>query len=180
MHHLGNKHHFEGQQKLLTYSQQSHISAQTQLNESEGLLRRQSNPHTVLYLPLHSVIIIEEFAIVHLLFLHKTGSNNPTGISSDIDKIPFHPCYTIKDLLRALFLVLVLMILVLFSADLLKTQVTTLQQTLSIHLPHEARMILPICICDPRPIPNKLGRVLALIFSILILVLIPLLHTSKP
>ena len=53
-----------------------------------GHLRRQSNPHTVFYPPLHSVIIIEEFAIVHLLFLHKTGSNNPTGISSDIDKIP--------------------------------------------------------------------------------------------
>ena len=60
---------------------------------------------------------------------------HPTGISSDIDKIPFHPCYTIKDLLGGLFLVLVLMILVLFSPNLLETQVTTLQQTLLIHLP---------------------------------------------
>ncbi|KAF5925799.1 hypothetical protein HPG69_002250 [Diceros bicornis minor] len=29
--------------------------------------------------------------IVHLLFLHKTGSNSPLGILSNIDKIPFHP-----------------------------------------------------------------------------------------
>ena len=53
------------------------------------------------------------------LFLHETGSNNPTGISSDIDKIPFHPYYTIKDILGALFIILILLILVLFSPDLL-------------------------------------------------------------
>ncbi|KFZ49066.1 Cytochrome b, partial [Antrostomus carolinensis] len=37
--------------------------------------------------------------LVHLTFLHETGSNNPTGIPSDCDKIPFHPYYTIKDIL---------------------------------------------------------------------------------
>ena len=41
--------------------------------------------------------IIAALAIVHLLFLHKTGSNTPSGISSDSDKIPFHPYYTIKE-----------------------------------------------------------------------------------
>ncbi|TEA33997.1 hypothetical protein DBR06_SOUSAS2310099, partial [Sousa chinensis] len=56
---------------------------------------------------------------VHLLFLHETGSNNPTGIPSDIDKIPFHPYYTIKDILGTLLLILVSLILVLFSPDLL-------------------------------------------------------------
>ena len=40
--------------------------------------------------------IIAALAAVHLLFLHKTGSNNPTGISSHIDKIPFHSYHTIK------------------------------------------------------------------------------------
>lgn len=63
--------------------------------------------------------IITALAAVHLLFLHETGSNNPTGISSDIDKIPFHPYYTIKDILGALFIILILLILVLFSPDLL-------------------------------------------------------------
>ncbi|KAB0398407.1 hypothetical protein E2I00_005518 [Balaenoptera physalus] len=56
---------------------------------------------------------------VHLLFLHETGSNNPTGIPSDTDKIPFHPCYTIKDILGTLLLILASLILVLFSPDLL-------------------------------------------------------------
>jgi ubiquinol-cytochrome c reductase cytochrome b subunit len=35
---------------------------------------------------------------VHLLALHEHGSNNPIGIDSNIDKIPFHPYYSIKDL----------------------------------------------------------------------------------
>ncbi|TKC48440.1 hypothetical protein EI555_010407, partial [Monodon monoceros] len=35
-------------------------------------------------------------AAVHLLFLHETGPNNPTGIPSDTDKIPFHPYHTIR------------------------------------------------------------------------------------
>ncbi|KAB0396421.1 hypothetical protein E2I00_012063, partial [Balaenoptera physalus] len=49
----------------------------------------------------------------------ETGSNNPTGISSDIVKITFHPYCTIKDILRALLLILILIILVLFSPKLL-------------------------------------------------------------
>ncbi|NXU92404.1 CYB protein, partial [Xiphorhynchus elegans] len=36
---------------------------------------------------------------IHLTFLHETGSNNPLGISSNCDKIPFHPCFSIKDIL---------------------------------------------------------------------------------
>ncbi|NXT12835.1 CYB protein, partial [Prunella fulvescens] len=38
--------------------------------------------------------------LVHLTFLHKTGSNNPLGIPSDSHKIPFHPYYTTKDILE--------------------------------------------------------------------------------
>ncbi|NWX94199.1 CYB protein, partial [Nothoprocta pentlandii] len=38
-------------------------------------------------------------SIVHLTFLHETGSNNPLGIVSHCDKIPFHPYFSIKDLL---------------------------------------------------------------------------------
>jgi len=37
--------------------------------------------------------------LVHLIALHEHGSNNPIGIDSNIDKVPFHPYYSIKDLL---------------------------------------------------------------------------------
>jgi ubiquinol-cytochrome c reductase cytochrome b subunit len=37
-------------------------------------------------------------SIVHLLFLHQTGSNNPLGVNSNRDKIPFHPYFSTKDI----------------------------------------------------------------------------------
>nr|O47716.2 RecName: Full=Cytochrome b; AltName: Full=Complex III subunit 3; AltName: Full=Complex III subunit III; AltName: Full=Cytochrome b-c1 complex subunit 3; AltName: Full=Ubiquinol-cytochrome-c reductase complex cytochrome b subunit [Damaliscus lunatus]AAD13478.1 cytochrome b [Damaliscus lunatus] len=124
--------------------------------------------------------IIVALAMVHLLFLHETGSNNPTGISSDADKIPFHPYYTIKDALGALLLILALMLLVLFAPDLLGdpdnyTPANPLNTPP--HIKPEWYFLFAYAIL--RSIPNELGGVLALVLSILILVLMPLLHTSK-
>ncbi len=38
-------------------------------------------------------------SLIHLVFLHETGSNNPIGINPNIDKIPFHPYFSFKDIL---------------------------------------------------------------------------------
>nr|ANC85347.1 cytochrome b [Neodon fuscus]ANC85348.1 cytochrome b [Neodon fuscus] len=124
--------------------------------------------------------IITALVLVHLLFLHETGSNNPTGLNSDTDKIPFHPYYTIKDLLGVLFLLMVLMILALFFPDVLGdpdnfTPANPLNTPP--HIKPEWYFLFAYAIL--RSIPNKLGGVLALILSILILALMPLLHTSK-
>nr|QEE94836.1 cytochrome b [Paragalago zanzibaricus] len=124
--------------------------------------------------------IIAALAMIHLLLLHETGSNNPSGISSDSDKIPFHPYYTIKDLLGVVLLLLSLSSLVLFSPDLLGdpdnyTPANPLNTPP--HIKPEWYFLFAYAIL--RSIPNKLGGVLALVFSILILALIPLLHTAK-
>nr|AHM94964.1 cytochrome b [Alticola strelzovi]AHM94965.1 cytochrome b [Alticola strelzovi] len=124
--------------------------------------------------------IIAALVIVHLLFLHETGSNNPTGLNSDADKIPFHPYYTIKDFLGALLLLTALMILTLFFPDALGDPDNyTPANPLSTpaHIKPEWYFLFAYAIL--RSIPNKLGGVLALILSILILALMPLLHTSK-
>nr|WGO62128.1 cytochrome b [Petrosaltator rozeti] len=124
--------------------------------------------------------IIAALAMVHLLFLHETGSNNPTGLISDADKIPFHPYYTIKDLLGVFLVLLILLLLVLFSPDLLGdpdnyTPANPLNTPP--HIKPEWYFLFAYAIL--RSIPNKLGGVLALILSILILLILPLLHTSK-
>nr|AAF15198.1 cytochrome b [Monticolomys koopmani] len=124
--------------------------------------------------------IIAALAMVHLLFLHETGSNNPSGLNSDADKIPFHPYYTIKDILGIIMLILVLISLVLFSPDLLGdpdnyTPANPLNTPP--HIKPEWYFLFAYAIL--RSIPNKLGGVLALVLSILILALLPLLHTSK-
>nr|APC61008.1 cytochrome b [Mesomys hispidus] len=124
--------------------------------------------------------IITAMVAIHLLFLHETGSNNPSGLTSDSDKIPFHPYYTIKDILGLLFMFLILMTLILFSPDLLGdpdnyTPANPLNTPP--HIKPEWYFLFAYAIL--RSIPNKLGGVLALVFSILILILLPSLHMSK-
>nr|ADU24897.1 cytochrome b [Thylamys sponsorius] len=124
--------------------------------------------------------IILALVIVHLLFLHETGSNNPTGINPDSDKIPFHPYYTIKDILGMILMVFLLLTLALFSPDTLGdpdnfTPANPLNTPP--HIKPEWYFLFAYAIL--RSIPNKLGGVLALLASILILLIIPLLHTSN-
>nr|YP_010264649.1 cytochrome b [Stenella frontalis]UIO59772.1 cytochrome b [Stenella frontalis] len=124
--------------------------------------------------------IITALAAVHLLFLHETGSNNPTGIPSNMDMIPFHPYYTIKDILGALLLILTLLTLTLFTPDLLGDPDNyTPANPLSTpaHIKPEWYFLFAYAIL--RSIPNKLGGVLALLLSILVLIFIPMLQTSK-
>nr|ASL24533.1 cytochrome b [Potos flavus] len=124
--------------------------------------------------------IISALAAVHLLFLHETGSNNPSGIPSNSDKIPFHPYYTMKDILGILLMDFTLMALTLFSPDLLgdpDNYIPANPLNTPPHIKPEWYFLFAYAIL--RSIPNKLGGVLALILSILILAIIPLLHTSK-
>nr|WGJ64243.1 cytochrome b [Trinomys iheringi] len=134
------------------------------------------------FFALHFILpfIITATAAIHLLFLHETGSNNPSGLNSNSDKIPFHPYYTIKDILGLLVMLMVLLTLILFSPDLLGdpdnyTPANPLNTPP--HIKPEWYFLFAYAIL--RSIPNKLGGVLALAFSILILALFPTLHMSK-
>nr|AVE14675.1 cytochrome b [Glauconycteris atra]AVE14678.1 cytochrome b [Glauconycteris atra] len=124
--------------------------------------------------------IISAMVMMHLLFLHETGSNNPTGIPSDTDMIPFHPYYTIKDILGLFAMITTLLTLVLFFPDMLGdpdnyTPANPLNTPP--HIKPEWYFLFAYAIL--RSIPNKLGGVLALALSIMILIIIPFLHTSK-
>nr|YP_009184516.1 cytochrome b [Tolypeutes tricinctus]ALO62591.1 cytochrome b [Tolypeutes tricinctus] len=124
--------------------------------------------------------VVTSLVVVHLLFLHETGSNNPLGISSTSDSIPFHPYYTIKDILGMLLTILFLLTLVLFFPDLLGdpdnyTPANPLNTPP--HIKPEWYFLFAYAIL--RSIPNKLGGVLALLCSILVLAIIPMLHTAK-
>lgn len=63
--------------------------------------------------------MIAGVVVVHFLFLHQTGSNNPLGVKRETDKIPFHPYFTIKDTVGFLFLIIGLTLLTLISPNLL-------------------------------------------------------------
>lgn len=57
--------------------------------------------------------------MIHLLFLHQTGSNNPLGVKRESDKIPFHPYFTIKDLRGFFIIISVLIVITLLTPNLL-------------------------------------------------------------
>nr|ABS84975.1 cytochrome b [Lepidorhombus boscii] len=124
--------------------------------------------------------IITAMTVIHLLFLHETGSNNPAGLNSDSDKIPFHPYFTYKDLLGFAVLMVALTTLALFSPNLLGDPDNFTPANPFITPPHiKPEWYFLFAYAILRSIPNKLGGVLALLFSILILMVVPILHTSK-
>nr|ACN51307.1 cytochrome b [Mammuthus primigenius] len=134
------------------------------------------------FFALHFILPFTMIALagVHLTFLHETGSNNPLGLTSDSDKIPFHPYYTIKDFLGLLILILFLLLLALLSPDMLGDPDNYMPAdplNTPPHIKPEWYFLFAYAIL--RSVPNKLGGVLALLLSILILGIMPLLHTSK-
>nr|WNH17472.1 cytochrome b [Gymnothorax margaritophorus] len=118
--------------------------------------------------------------VLHLLFLHETGSNNPAGLNSDADKIPFHPYFSYKDLLGFIIMLTALTSLALFYPNALGDPDNFTPANPMVTPPHiKPEWYFLFAYAILRSIPNKLGGVLALLFSILILMLVPFLHTSK-
>nr|AFA26203.1 cytochrome b [Iso rhothophilus] len=124
--------------------------------------------------------IIAAATVVHLIFLHETGSTNPTGLNSDADKISFHPYFSYKDLLGFAALLLALIMLALFSPNLLGDPDNFTPANPLVTPPHiKPEWYFLFAYAILRSIPNKLGGVLALLFSILVLMVVPFLHMSK-
>nr|WNH23062.1 cytochrome b [Bothus maculiferus] len=118
--------------------------------------------------------------VIHLLFLHETGSNNPTGVSSEADKVTFHPYFSYKDILGFAALILALVVIALFSPNLLGDPDNFTPANPLVTPPHiKPEWYFLFAYAILRSIPNKLGGVVALLLSILVLMVIPMLHTSK-
>lgn len=123
--------------------------------------------------------IIVAIVIIHLLFLHQTGSNNPIGLNRNIDKIPFHPYFSIKDTFGFLILIITLTILTLKEPYILgdPDNFTPANPLVTpIHIQPEWYFLFAYAIL--RSIPNKLGGVIALVISIAILFILPLFGSN--
>nr|URX53757.1 cytochrome b [Bifiditermes nr. madagascariensis] len=118
--------------------------------------------------------IIAAMVIIHLLFLHQTGSNNPLGLKSDTDKIPFHPYFTTKDIVGLIILITILSTLSLKEPYILgdPDNFTPANPLITpVHIQPEWYFLFAYAIL--RSIPNKLGGVIALVLSIAILFILP-------
>nr|AMP43753.1 cytochrome b [Leptogaster longicauda] len=124
--------------------------------------------------------IVAAATMIHLLFLHQTGSNNPLGINSNMDKIPFHPYFSFKDILGFIVLLASLTLLTLISPYLLGDPdnfIPANPLVTPVHIQPEWYFLFAYAIL--RSIPNKLGGVIALVMSIAILAILPFYHLSK-
>ena len=123
--------------------------------------------------------VLAGLVFIHIIFLHVTGSNSPTGLSTNSDKIPFHTYFTTKDFYGFLLLIMFLSYLVFFNPNLLgdpENFIKANSLVTPVHIMPEWYFLFAYAIL--RAIPNKLGGVLGLAFSILILFITPFVHTS--
>nr|YP_010242186.1 cytochrome b [Haematopota vexativa]QTI83225.1 cytochrome b [Haematopota vexativa] len=124
--------------------------------------------------------IVAAMTMIHLLFLHQTGSNNPLGINSNSDKIPFHPYFTYKDIVGFVIMMMILTLLTLIDPYLLGDPdnfIPANPLVTPVHIQPEWYFLFAYAIL--RSIPNKLGGVIALVMSIAILMILPFYHLSK-
>jgi ubiquinol-cytochrome c reductase cytochrome b subunit len=138
-------------------------------------------PTLIRFFSFHFILpfVILFVVVLHLVFLHETGSSNPSGISSNSDKIPFHPFFSSKDTVGFLIIFLAL----LFISTLIPNYFTDPENfskanplVTPIHIQPEWYFLFAYTIL--RRVPNKLGGVIALILAIAILYIFPLINTG--
>nr|YP_009059153.1 cytochrome b [Cervaphis quercus]AGQ46315.1 cytochrome b [Cervaphis quercus] len=134
------------------------------------------------FFSIHFILpfIILMFTFIHLMFLHFTGSNNPLGINSNFDKIMFSPYFIIKDLIGLIMFMWMFLTLTLIFPYMLNDHNNFIMANPMItpnHIQPEWYFLFSYSIL--RAIPNKLGGVMALLMSILILLILPMMNNKK-
>nr|QOL00775.1 cytochrome b [Xya japonica] len=134
------------------------------------------------FFTLHFLLpfIIMGLTLIHLLFLHQTGSNNPLGISSNTNKIPFHPYFSFKDSITFIILLMMIILICLYKPYALGDPdnfIPANPLVTPVHIQPEWYFLFAYAIL--RSIPNKLGGVIALFLSISILMILPFYNISK-
>nr|BAD99653.1 cytochrome b [Vargula hilgendorfii]BAD99654.1 cytochrome b [Vargula hilgendorfii] len=139
-----------------------------------------ANPTLNRFFAFHFVLpfIIAALVMVHLLFLHQTGSNNPLGTNSNLDKLPFHPYFSWKDLFGystvTLLFITVVLLYPYYLGDV-ENFIPANPLVTPLHIQPEWYFLFAYAML--RSIPNKLGGVIALVLSIAIIII--LITTDK-
>nr|CUS58612.1 TPA: cytochrome b [Podocoryna carnea] len=124
--------------------------------------------------------VLAGLLIIHVVLLHTSGSNSPTGLNPNSDKIPFHIYFTTKDAYGFILLGILLSLLIFYTPNLLgdpENFINANPLVTPVHIMPEWYFLFAYAIL--RAIPNKLGGVIALVCSILVLLVIPFIHTNK-
>nr|AIW06236.1 cytochrome b [Araneae sp. MT-2014] len=134
------------------------------------------NPTLTRFFAFHFILpfIILFMVILHLLFLHETGSNNPSGLSSSMDKVSFHPYYSIKDIFGFfVFFILFFLICLLTPYIFMDVEnfIPSNPLVTPVHIQPEWYFLFAYTIL--RSVSSKIGGVIALVMSVVILYFLP-------
>nr|QXX99477.1 cytochrome b [Laevapex fuscus] len=133
-------------------------------------------PTLTRFFSLHFILpfAIAGLSGVHLFFLHEKGSSNPLGELNHLNKTPFHPYFTWKDIVGFIMMFLFLFLLVYFFPNLLGDPENFTKANFKVtpnHIQPEWYFLFAYAIL--RSIPSKLGGVVALVMSIFVLYFLP-------
>lgn len=140
------------------------------------------NPTLTRFFALHFILpfVVRGLVIVHLIFLHETGSRNPLGVRRNKDKVPFYPYFFVKDFLGvriALLVLIVICSMLPWSLGDPENFSPANSLVTPVHIQPEWYFLFAYAIL--RSIPRKLGGVVALGASVAILFLVPLIPKRK-
>jgi len=139
------------------------------------------NPTLTRFFALHFLLpfVVSATSIIHIFFLHSTGSNNPLGVSCQNDSVPFHCYFSFKDVFGFVLFIWALLAMVFFFPSSLGEPENFIPANPLVTPPHivpEWYFLFAYSVL--RCVPSKLGGTLALLVSVLILILLSLTHSQ--
>jgi len=134
------------------------------------------------FFSLHFILpfAIAGLVIAHIALLHRDGSNNPLGIDSRSDSIPFYPYAYVKDLFSLIVFIVFFSIFLFYFPNLLghpDNYIPADPMSTPAHIVPEWYFLPFYAIL--RSIPDKLGGVAAMGGAIVILFFLPFINTSE-
>jgi ubiquinol-cytochrome c reductase cytochrome b subunit len=139
------------------------------------------NPTLNRFFSLHFLLpfLLAALVFIHLIYKDIHGSNNPLGVSSNMDKLPLHPYYAYKDYFGFAIFGIAFSFIIFFYPNVLGHSDNYIPANPLVTPEH----IVPEWYLLPfyailRSIPDKLGGVIAMLGAILVLLVLPFFHVS--
>lgn len=128
------------------------------------------------FFSLHFVLpfILVGVILIHLVFLHERGSNNPLSLNFIVDEIPFHPYFIVKDLYGLIIFSIIFIFIIGYCPNMMghpDNYIVANPLVTPEHIVPEWYFLVFYAIL--RSIPDKLGGVVSLACSIIVLLLLP-------
>lgn len=140
------------------------------------------NPTLNRFFSLHFTMpfVIAGAVLIHLVLLHEVGSNNPLGITLKTENVPFYPYFYVKDLFGLMVLFLVFFTFIFYYPNTLghpDNYIEANPMKTPLHIVPEWYFLPFYAIL--RSIPNKIGGVIGMFGSLIILLTIPFTNSSE-